>query len=137
MLWSLPCSWTAFLSPTSDAQNFGHLLVKLNHQRIYRNAPKCDLRLTVHAQQLSLHDEVQFLRAENADLRRQLADRDAQIAERDARIAALEAENAALKARVVELEALVAKLSKIVFGKSSEKRSEKMSRPNKEIEKQD
>jgi transposase len=84
----------------------------------------------VQSQQLSLHDEVQFLRAENADLRRQLAERDAQIAERDARIAALEA-------RVIELEALVAKLSKMVFGKSSEKRSEKMPRPYKEIEEQD
>ena len=71
------------------------------------------------------------------DLRQQLAERDAQIAERDARIAALEAENADLKARIVELEALVAKLNKIVFGKSSEKRSEKMARPYKEIEEQD
>ena len=84
----------------------------------------------MQAQHNSLYDEVLFLRAENTDLRRQLAERDAQIAERDARIAALET-------RIVELEALVAKLSKMVFGKSSEKRSEKMPRPNKEIEKQD
>ena len=67
----------------------------------------------------SLEEEVIFLRAENADLRRQLAELHAMLAERDLRI--------------IELELLVGKLTKTVFGKSSEK----MPRPDKEIEKQD
>ena len=45
----------------------------------------------------------------------------------------LRAENAELKERIVQLEALVEKLTKMVFGK----RSEKLPRPFKEIEKQD
>jgi transposase len=47
--------------------------------------------------------------------------------------AALRQENAELRLRITELEALVAKLNKRIFGKSSEK----MTRPQKEIEKKD
>jgi transposase len=75
--------------------------------------------MLVYAKPRSLDEELHFLRAENADLRRQLAEHNAKISERDARIA--------------ELEAQIAKLNKMIFGK----RSEKMSRPFKEIDKKD
>ena len=75
--------------------------------------------MDMQVQRQSVYEELEFLqeenallRAENAELRRQLAERDAQI---------------------VELKAQIEKLNKMVFGK----KSEKMPRPQKEIEKQD
>jgi predicted RNase H-like nuclease (RuvC/YqgF family) len=64
-------------------------------------------------------EELIALRRENAELRRENAE--------------LRRENAELRLRIAELEAQLARLTKKVFGKSSEK----MSRPKKDIEKQD